>query len=89
MAKVVTVVLKRDGSLHVASDRINLADAERWADEGHSVFRIATLRQRWAVNQLPSGKIFTDEMIPPRVDPGTEHYKEFSTLLLEHKGEEG
>ncbi len=60
MAKVVTVVLKRDGSLHMASDRVTLADAERWAEEGHPVFRIATAQHRWAINQLPSGKIFTD-----------------------------
>ncbi len=60
MAKIVTVVLKRDGSLHVASDKITPADARRWADEGHSVFLIATAPGRWAVNQLPSGKVFTD-----------------------------
>lgn len=84
MAKVVTVVLKRDGSLHVASDKISLADAERWAEEGHPVFRIATQAGRWAINQLPSGKIFTDESdsMPSSVD---EQHPVFKQLTF--KGE--
>ena len=83
MAKVVTVVLKRDGSFHMASEKVSLADAERWADEGFQVYRIATLGMRWAVNQLPSGKIFTDDMIPPQVNEETN--RTFSTLLLINK----
>jgi hypothetical protein len=57
MLKIVTVVLKRDGSFHLASDSMPTSDAERWADEGYNVFRIVAVKDRWVMNHINSGKI--------------------------------
>lgn len=63
MANVVTIILNANGSLHLASDKIGVEDAERWAEEGKVVFRVAALRSRWAVNHVNSGTVVDDASV--------------------------
>lgn len=59
-SQVVTVVLRRDGRLHLAREGLPRADAERWAEEGYHVFVLAARGAKWAVNHVNSGGILTD-----------------------------
>lgn len=62
MQRVVTVVLNPDGSLRLASEGVSTGDAERWAEDGKQVFRLATGRRgQWAVNHVNSGAVLTDK----------------------------
>lgn len=80
---IVTVVLSRDGRLHLASDRMTQADAERWADEGYSVFQIAMRRPRWAVHHVNTRKVVSDSSLMPGEG---EPQVEFLPLLTKKGG---
>ena len=69
--RIVTVIMKRDGSLHLASDSMSTGDTERWADEGYTVFRLAAVKDRWVANHVNSGKILTSDSPAPAgsIDP--------------------
>lgn len=80
---IVTVVLTRDGRLHLASDRMPQADAERWADEGYSVFQIALCRPKWAVHHVNTHKVVSDSSLMPGEGEPTV---EFMPLLAKKGG---
>lgn len=60
MEKVVTLVLRRDGRHHITLEKCSIEDAQRWAEEGYEVFRLAVLGKQWAVNHVNSGKVVGD-----------------------------
>lgn len=57
MAKVntVTVVVNRDGGLHVCVRNMSNEDAARWAELNYQVFKIAAAGGHWAVQHVNSG----------------------------------
>ena len=67
MKKPLTFVISRNGLLVLALADVSTADAERWAEEGCQVFRVAVDGVRWAVNHVNSGRVmsFADEPDTP------------------------
>jgi hypothetical protein len=82
MNRVITVVLRRDGR-HQHTIECSLEDAQRWADEGYTVFRFAARDERWAVNHVNSGKVVTNESPHTDIDKTTPRTAQF---LLTVKG---
>ena len=60
MKKPLTIVIRRNGLLVLASSDVSTADAERWVEEGFQVFRIAVAGDRWAFNHVGSGRVMSD-----------------------------
>lgn len=80
MVKIITVVLKRNGSHHITSDTMSTPDAERWADEGFNVFRIAAVNDRWALNHVNTGKVLTSDMPAPEGSTAPQDFVHLLTL---------
>lgn len=81
MEKVVTVILHRDGRHHLTLMSCSREDAERWADEGYQVFLIVARGERWAMNHINSGKLFSHADSPAAGDATP-----IAVQLLQHKG---
>jgi hypothetical protein len=56
----VTVILHPNGDLRVASDKITVADARRWAASGSHVFCVAAVGGRWAMQYVNADRIVRD-----------------------------
>lgn len=61
MTTIVTVVLYRDGTLKLASDKISETDAHRWTREGYHAFRLQAAEKppSWSVTHVASGVTFS------------------------------
>lgn len=65
---VITLILHSSGALHLASDKISTADAERWVEEGKTVFRLVASKGRWVVNHVNTGRVISDAAQSPDAD---------------------
>lgn len=78
---IITLVFHPDGRLRITSDKISVADAERWVTEGHHVLRVAVARERgsdaWAVNHVGTGEVIQ------RPKPPTGEHAAIEPLQLE------
>lgn len=83
-SKIVTVVLKRDGTLLHTLERCTPEDAARWA-EGHHVFQLAAVGKSWAVHYVNDAKVFTDKTTYEQMTPESAQ-RAASLQLLINKG---
>ena len=82
MEKVTTVILKRSGEFHLATEKISPEDAQRWADEGFHVFQLIARGKTWALHYVNDSKVFTNLSVPAASDSDAGRHEESAKRLL-------